>query len=147
MRGNSLARWLLAIAVLVPLVAVVAIVGFSPMTSPRLVAGSGDDFFTHLHTEKAMANVTVFPGRAGPLTITVELETPDEQPLAANAVSVTLSKPDAGVEPATAQAQRTDDGRWRVAMTAPMAGRWMLRLGIQTADSDNISVEAPILIK
>jgi copper transport protein len=147
MRGNSHARLLFAIAVLVPLVAVVAIVGSSHVTPPRLVTAGGDDFFTHLHTEKAMANVTVFPGRAGPLTITVELETPDERPLAANAVSVTLSKPDAGVEPATAQAQRTDDGRWRAAMTAPVAGRWTLRLGIQAPDSDAISVEAPILIK
>jgi copper transport protein len=136
MRGNSHARLLFAIAVLVPLVAVVAIVGSSHVTPPRLVTAGGDDFFTHLHTEKAMANV-----------ITVELETPDERPLAANAVSVTLSKPDAGVEPATAQAQRTDDGRWRAAMTAPVAGRWTLRLGIQAPDSDAISVEAPILIK
>jgi copper transport protein len=147
MRGNSHARLLLAIAVLVPLVAAVAILGFLHVTPPRMVAGGSDDFFTHLHTEKAMANVTVFPGRAGPLTITVELETPDERPLAANAVSVTLSKPDAGVEPSTAQAQRTNDGRWRADMTAPVAGRWSLKLGIQAADSDNLSVEAPIVIK
>jgi hypothetical protein len=26
-----------------------------------------ESFFTHLHTEKAMANVTILPGRAGPV--------------------------------------------------------------------------------
>ena len=108
---------------------------------------ASDDFFTHLHGERAMAGVTIFPGHAGPVAITIELETPDERPLAATAVSVTLSHPDSAVEPATAQAQRTDDGRWRAKMTAPVAGRWTLGLGILVADSDKISVEAPILIK
>jgi hypothetical protein len=106
---------------------------------------AADDFFIHLHAEKAMANVTVFPGRAGPVAITIQLETPDERPLAA--VAVTLSRPDINVAPATAQAQRTQDGRWRATMTVPAAGRWTLGLGIQITDSDKISIEAPILIK
>jgi copper transport protein len=141
------AKFLLAIAVLVLLVAILAIVGLSRFTPPRMRAGGSDEFFTHLHSEKAMANVTVFPGRAGPVVITVQLETPDERPLAATAVSITLSKPDTGLASVTTQAQRTADGRWRATMLAPMAGRWTLGLGILTADSDKISVEAPILIK
>jgi hypothetical protein len=108
---------------------------------------AGDDFFTHLHGERAMAGVTIFPGHTGPVAITIELETPDERPLSATAVSVTLSKADAGVAPATAQAQRLSDGRWRATMTAPVAGRWTLALGIAIPDSDPISIEAPILIK
>jgi hypothetical protein len=108
---------------------------------------ASDDFFTHLHGERAMAGVTIFPGRAGPVAITIELETPDERPLAATAVSVTLSKPDSGVAPATAQAQRQSDGRWRATMTVPVAGRWTLGLGIRVPDSEAISIEAPILIK
>jgi copper transport protein len=110
-------------------------------------AFAGDDFFTHLHGERAMAGVTVFPGHTGPVAITVELETPDERPLAATAVSVTLSKPDAGVAPATAQAQRLSDGRWRATMTTAVAGRWTLALRILVPDSEPISIEAPILIK
>jgi nitrogen fixation protein FixH len=110
-------------------------------------AAASDDFFTHLHGERAMAGVTVFPGRAGPLTITIALETPDERPLTATAVSVTLSGPDTGVAPATVQAQRLEDGRWRARMTAPVAGRWTLTLDIRISDSDQISMAAPILIK
>jgi hypothetical protein len=43
--------------------------------APAAIAGDDDNFFTHLHTEKAMANVTVSPGHAGPVEITVQLET------------------------------------------------------------------------
>jgi hypothetical protein len=28
-----------------------------------------ESFFTHIHTEKAMANVTISPGRAGPVVV------------------------------------------------------------------------------
>jgi copper transport protein len=47
---------------------------------PVLAASDSDSFFTHLHTEKAMANVTISPGRAGPVDITIQLETVDELP-------------------------------------------------------------------
>ena len=59
---------------------------------PAFRAGEADDsFFTHLHAVKAMANVTVSPGRAGPVEIAIQLENADELPLAADAVSVTLA--------------------------------------------------------
>jgi copper transport protein len=133
------------------LVLVVAILGavglwrFTP--PPRLLAVEAESFFVHIHTEKAMANVTISPGTAGPVEIVAQLETPDERPLNAMDLSVTLSNPDLGVEPIPAQAQRMDDGRWRVRMMAPVAGRWILGLGILVSDFDKISVEAPILIK
>ena len=117
------------------------------MSALATAASASDDFFTHLHGERAMAGVTVFPGRAGPLAITIALETPDERPLTATAVSVTLAGPEVGVAPATVQAQRLDDGRWRARMTAPVAGRWTLTLDIRISDSDQISMAAPILIK
>jgi copper transport protein len=135
-------------AELVLVVVILGVVGLWRFTPPpRALADGNDDFFTHLHAEKAMANVTVSPGHRGPVAITIQLETPDEKPLAASALSVTLSSPDLGIEPATAQAQRMSDGQWRVTMTAPVAGRWTLGLGILVSDFDRISVEAPILIK
>ena len=39
----------------------------SMAATPLAAATDDDSFFTHLHTEKAMANVTVSPGRAGPV--------------------------------------------------------------------------------
>jgi copper transport protein len=143
-------RWMQRsiVAELVLVVAILGVVGLWRFTPPpRALASGNDDFFTHLHGERAMASVTVSPGHAGPVAITIELETPDERPLTATAVSVTLSKPDIGIEPATAPAQRTGAGGWRVTMAAPVAGRWTLALGILISDFDKISVETPILIK
>jgi hypothetical protein len=118
-----------------------------PWAGPALAAGDDEDFFTHLHTEKAMANVTVSPGHAGPVDITIQLETMDEKPLAAKAVSVTLSDMQSGKRLATVQAAPAGDARWRVRIGKLAAGRWMLGLGISISDTDTVSVEAPILIK
>jgi copper transport protein len=129
-------------------VVVVGVVGLWRFTPrPRALAGGNDDFFTHLHADKVMANVTVSPGHAGPIDITVALETPDERPLEAGALEVTLSKPDAGIEPAVAQARRTADGQWRVSVAAPVAGQWTLALGVLISDFERVNVAVPILIK
>lgn len=106
-----------------------------------------ESFFTHIHTKKAMANVTVSPAHAGPVVITIQLETTDELPLIAKAVSVTLTNARAGVEARTSQAERGRDDQWRVKMSTPVPGSWMLGLGIVISDLDKVSVEAPILIK
>jgi copper transport protein len=63
------------------------------------------------------------------------------------AVSVTLSNPSIGVEAMTAQAERQDDGTWRVHMSASVPGRWRLGLVILISDFEQVRVEAPILIK
>jgi periplasmic copper chaperone A len=112
--------------------------------------GSSDadeSFFTHLHAEKAMANVTVTPGRAGPVEIAIQLENADELPLTAKAVSVTLGNPEKSVEPVTADAERISNDQWRVKMSAPVPGRWSLGLGITISASDKVNVVSPILIR
>ena len=110
-----------------------------------LAAAADDSFFTHLHTEKAMANVTVSPARAGPVEIMIQLETMDEKPLTAKAVSVTLAI--AGAKPASIAAERRSDDTWLARLSVPKAGQWTLGLGIAISDSDKVSVEAPIVIK
>jgi periplasmic copper chaperone A len=115
--------------------------------SAAVTAQPGESFFTHLHTEKAMANVTVSPGRAGPVVITIQLETADELPLQAKSLSVTLTNATASAEPQVAQAERTDDDQWQARMSAPSPGRWMLGLGISISDTDEVNIESPILIR
>jgi copper transport protein len=109
-------------------------------------AAGDDDFFTHLHTDKAMANVTVSPGRTGPVDIAIQLETVDERPLVAKAVSVTLTNPKSKSGRQTIEATRITDDRWQAKAQLPQSGRWMLGLGISISDGDKISIEAPILI-
>lgn len=151
MTGEELPRRSLQKSILVELILVVVILGvvglwrFTP--PPRALAATNESFFTHLHTEKAMANVTILPGRAGPIQISIQLETTDEQPLNAMAVSVALANREAGIQPMVAEARRGDDGQWRADMAAPVAGRWSLTLGILISDFDKVSIEAPILIR
>ena len=113
------------------------------------VPAQSDDesFFTHLHTEKAMANVTVSPGRAGPVDITIQLETTDELPLTVKAVTVTLSNAQSGIGLQTVQATHTSDDQWHVRMSMLVPGRWMLGLGISVSDTDKVRIESPILIR
>ncbi|MBN8975181.1 MAG: CopD family protein [Rhizobiales bacterium] len=145
------ARRLMRRSIFAELVLVAAILGvvglwrFTP--PPRALVVANDDFFTHVHAERAMADVTLSPGHAGPIRIAVQLRTPDERLLNAKGLSVTLSNPEAGIEPATAEAQPAGEGQWRVAMAAPIPGRWTLRLDILISDFDSLSVEAPVLIK
>ncbi|WP_027545756.1 hypothetical protein [Bradyrhizobium sp. WSM2254] len=114
--------------------------------TPLAAATDDDSFFTHLHTEKAMANVTVSPGRAGPVEIAIQLETTDEAPLTAKAVSVTLVD-QSGRKLAPVEASRDGEDSWHVKVAQLTPGRWMLGLGISISEADHVSIESPILIK
>jgi copper transport protein len=128
-----------------------AILGIAALLSvaatPLLAATDDDSFFTHLHTDKAMANVTVSPGRAGPVEIAIQLETADETPLAAKAVSVTLVDTQSGRTLAPVEASRDGEDGWHVKVAQLTPGRWMLGLGISISEVDRVSIESPILIK
>ena len=125
----------------------VLLAGLSGIAMQRSLGAVPDDsFFTHLHTEKAMANVTVSPARVGPVELNIQLETVDELPLAAQAVSVTLRDMQTGKALQTIDAARRGD-EWRAAASVPAAGRWMLALAIVISDSDKVAIEAPIIIK
>jgi len=114
---------------------------------PTAAATEDESFFTHLHTEKAMANVTISPGRVGPIEITIQLETVDELPLTAKTVSVTLSNVQSGAGRQAIQAVRSSDELWHVRTSVPSSGRWTLGLGISISETDKVSIESPILIR
>ncbi|PPQ18980.1 hypothetical protein CV770_12640 [Bradyrhizobium sp. AC87j1] len=114
---------------------------------PASTTEADESFFTHLHAEKAMANVTVSPGRAGPVEIAIQLEDANELPLSADAVAVTLGNPEHGVAPITANAERVGNDQWRVRMSAPLSGRWSLGLDIRITPSDAVNVVSPILLR
>ena len=114
--------------------------------APATSAGDGN-FFTHLCGTEVMANVTVSPGRSGPVEVIVELEDAQEKPLTAQALSVTLSNPERHIAPITAQAERITDDRWRVRMLAAEPGKWLLALGIQVRPDSRVDIAAPILIE
>ena len=119
----------------------------SVAATPLAAATDDDSFFSHLHTEKAMANVTGSPGRAGLVEIAIQLETTDETPLSAKGVSVTLVDTQSGRKLAPVEASRDGEDSWHVKVAQLTPGRWMLGLGISISEADHVNVESPILIK
>ena len=125
----------------------ILLAGLSVMTiGGSAGAVSDDSFFTHLHTDKAMANVTVSPARVGPVELSIQLETVEELPLVAKAVAVTLTDVQTGRVLQTIDAVRRGDDQWLAALSVPATGRWMLALAIAISDDNHVRVEAPILI-
>jgi len=114
--------------------------------TPARAAAADEPFFTHICGTRVMANITVSPGRSGPVEVLVQLEDGDEKPLAVDALSVTLSNPDKGIAPVTATAERVAADSWRVRLTAAASGKWSLSLGIDLAKDDRVDIAAPILI-
>jgi copper(I)-binding protein len=113
----------------------------------RLSASGADPFFTHIHDPRLMANVTVSPGRSGPVEVLVQLEDPEENPLAAEGLSVTLSNLDSGIAPITTTAERVARDTWRARMLVSEAGKWSLALRIAMTSKEKVEIAAPILIE
>jgi len=116
-------------------------------TAPARPPSTDEPFFTHICGTRVMANITVSPGRSGPVEVLVQLEDGDEKPLAVDALSVTLSNPDKGIAPVSAAAERVSADSWRVRLTAASSGKWSLSLGIDMAKDDRVDIAAPILIE
>jgi periplasmic copper chaperone A len=117
-----------------------------PLALKAAPAPPPDDFFIHLHDQRAMANVTISAIHDGAVEISIQLETVEELPLTAEAVTVSLGNPDKAIAPVTAQAQRIADDQWSVKMAASGAGRWHLGLGITLTPATTVTIAAPILI-
>jgi len=117
----------------------------APASSPSLPGP--EVFFTHICGTQVMANVTVSPDREGPVMVRIDLEDANEQPLIAQALSVTLSESDQHVAPITVAAERISADKWRARIPAASTGTWLLALGIEIANNGRIDIAAPILIE
>ncbi|MGX1790770.1 copper resistance CopC/CopD family protein [Bosea sp. NPDC055332] len=135
------------IAIVVAILAVVALWRFTP--PPRaLFAAAAQPASVHIHTEKAMADISVTPGRAGPVTITVSLLDGDFGPLAAKELRLALSRPEVGIEPIERQAIKQSDGSWQVGdLTLPVAGRWTVELEILVSDFEMTRLKETVEIR
>lgn len=102
----------------------------------------------HIHTEKAMAMVTVTPGHAGPVSVSIALQAGDLGPLDAKEVTLTLANPAAGIEPFRRPARAAGDGTWRVdGLVIPVPGRWDVEVAILVSDFDLVRVRDAIDIR
>jgi copper transport protein len=96
----------------------------------------------HMHSERAMFQVLVSPGKAGRDDVVLQLMTGEATPLEAKEVQMTLGLPERGIEPIDYDAVRGPDGYWHVRhVDLPFAGRWHVRIDALVTDFDKITLE------
>ncbi|WP_332683373.1 copper resistance CopC/CopD family protein [Bosea sp. (in: a-proteobacteria)] len=137
------------IAVVLAILATAALWRFTP--PPRALAlalAAAPPASVHIHGEKAMAEISVTPGRAGPVSIAISLLDGAFGPLAVKEVRLSLANPAAGIEPIERQASRQEDGNWLVSgLSVPAAGRWSVELEILVSDFEMLRLSETIEIK
>src|SRR5882757_8075583 len=143
-RANTkpLVRSILAECVVVAcILAVVAGWRFTP--PPRaLTAAAETPLALHIHTENAMFQVLISPGRVGTDRFVLQLMTGDGSPLAAKEATLILSLPERGIEPLERAATLGADGYWSAGgVPVPHPGRWHIRIDALVTDFEKITLE------
>ena len=96
----------------------------------------------HIHSDKAMFQVLVSPGKAGVDDFVLQLMTGEATPLEAKEATLTLSLPERGIEPMERDAELGPDGYWHVRkVELPFAGRWHVRIDALVTDFEKITLE------
>jgi copper transport protein len=96
----------------------------------------------HIHSDKAMFQVLVSPGKAGVDDFVLQLMTGEATLLTAREVTLTLSLPERGIEPMERDASLGPDGYWHVRkVELPFAGRWHVRIDALVTDFEKITLE------
>jgi copper transport protein len=96
----------------------------------------------HIHTDKAMFQVLVSPGRVGSDDFVLQLMNGDGSLLHAKETTLTLSLPERGIEEIERRGRLGPDGFWHVAgvpLAAP--GRWHMRIDALVTDFEKITLE------
>jgi copper transport protein len=94
------------------------------------------------------ATITVTPGRAGPVRVSLEVTDLALTPIEPKKVSVSFANPDAGIEPIVRNATLGEDGRWRIdGLTLPLAGSWTVEVDVLIKDFVQANLEATITIR
>ena len=132
---------LIECVVVVGILAVVAGWRFTP--PPRVLAAAAQaPLAIHIHTEKAMAQVSISPGKVGSDDFVLQLLTGDFGALSAKEATLTLSLPERGIEPFEREATRGPDGSWHVrGVPLPLAGRWHMRIDALVTDFEKVTLE------
>lgn len=153
MGGDSSARQKLVRSIIAETLLVVTVFaiasGWRFTPPPRSIAiAAAQPASLHIHTAKAMADVTVTPGRAGPVTVSAVLMTGEFGPLDAKEVTFVFSNPKAGIESFRRKAEKPGDGTWRAeGVVLPLAGAWTLRIDILITDFDMARIEGEVQIR
>lgn len=146
--GRLLARMIVLETIVVVFVfAAVTTWRFTP--PPRaLQAAAAEPASTHIHTDKAMVDLTVTPGHTGLVSASAILMTGEFGILDAREVSLVFSNTISGIEPIRRKAKKDDKGAWIINdLTIPVPGRWTVRVDILIDDYTINQVDAELDIR
>ncbi|MEM1386371.1 MAG: copper resistance protein CopC [Pseudomonadota bacterium] len=144
--GPRLAR-AIRLEIVIGLVILALASGFRLTPPPRALAVSAEPIYAHIHTGRAMVDMTLSPGRVGPLEIELAFQTGDFAELVPQEVEVGFAMPDAGIEPIRTDAQPGEDGLWRAGpVTLPTPGEWEVSLRILVTDFESVTLRETITL-
>ena len=122
--------------------AILAVVAGWRFTPPPRTVDPETPLAIHIHSNNAMFQVLVSPGKAGIDDFVLQLMTGEGTPLAAKEATLTLSLPERGIEPMERKASLGPDGYWHVGkVELPFAGRWHVRIDALVTDFEQITLE------
>lgn len=102
----------------------------------------------HIHSDRAMATVTLTSGSRGPNSLSVDVTKGDFAPLVPQSLNATLSLPSAGIEKLRLSLRRSPGGLWiSDPFALPVAGHWDLTLRLLIDDFTEVSLTTSVEIK
>lgn len=126
------------------MIAILGLVALWRFTPPPRVLAMSDDvpLAVHIHTDAAMFQVLIAPGKVGQNDFVLQLMNGDASPFTAKEATLTLSLPARGVEPMERAAALGPDGYWhvrKVPLTVP--GRWHMQIDALVSDFRKVTLE------
>jgi copper transport protein len=108
---------------------------------PRALVETAEPLFAHIHADRAMADIRLTPGRAGPVEVSLGFQTGDFAELVPKEVEVIFAQPSAGIEPIRLEAQRGGDGLWHAGpVTLPRPGDWEVTIRLLVTDFESVTL-------
>jgi copper transport protein len=141
--GSILTECVLVLCIL----AVVASWRFTP--PPRTsVAPVATPLSVHIHTDAAIFQVLVSPGKVGANDFVLQLMTGDAALLPAKEATLILSLPERGIEPMERRAALGPDGYWHVrGVVLPLPGRWRMQIDALVTDFQKVTLQDELQVR
>jgi copper transport protein len=126
----------------VAILLILAVVAGWRFTPPPRTLVPATPLAIHIHTENAMFQVLISPGKVGSDDFVLQLMAGDASPLPAKEATLTLSLPERGIEPLERKAVLGSDGYWHLrGVPLPVPGRWHIRIDALVSDFAQVTLE------
>lgn len=129
-------------------VAILALASSFRLTPPpRALIETAAPLYAHIHTDRAMADIRLTPGQAGPVEVSLGFQTGDFRELVPREVEVVFAQPEAGIQPIRLTALQGGDGLWHAGpVTLPVPGRWEVTLRLLVTEFERVTLTDTLIV-